>query len=268
MYLILRQVAHLYAQIHKPMLIRIIVLLLFLFQSVSAFSQRPVLDDFTINGDTYLTDEDCFRLTEETNYSSGSIWYKKPVSLMQPFAVELSIMVGCKDDLGADGMVFLFSSRGNVLGYVGEGIGFSGLRPSVGIEIDTWLNYHLNDPKEDHLSIMLNGRVGHFNDLAGPKTINNIEDCTRHSFWVLWNPQIQKLSVEIDHVEIISAQVDLMNNVFGGNELVYWGVTAATGRYNNIHEVCFDRLSEGTQKRFPKLHQPTPSWKAEWKKDR
>lgn len=234
----------------------------FLLLSLGVFAQRPFLDDFTITGATYLTEEDCFRLTEEQRYSSGSIWYKKPVSLLEPFAVELSIMVGCQDDLGADGMVFLFCPQGNVLGYVGEGIGFSGLRPSVGIEIDTWLNYHLNDPEEDHLSIMLNGRVGHFNDLAGPNTIPNIEDCTRHSFWVLWNPQEQKLSVEIDHKEVISAQVDLLNDVFGGNELVYWGMTAATGRYYNIHEVCFDRLSEG-----PKVFEPNPRWRTEVRKD-
>ena len=234
----------------------------FLLLSLGVFAQRPFFDDFTITGATYLTEEDCFRLTEEQRYSSGSIWYKKPVSLLEPFAVELSIMVGCQDDLGADGMVFLFCPQGNVLGYVGEGIGFSGLRPSVGIEIDTWLNYHLNDPEEDHLSIMLNGRVGHFNDLAGPNTIPNIEDCTRHSFWVLWNPQEQKLSVEIDHKEVISAQVDLLNDVFGGNELVYWGMTAATGRYYNIHEVCFDRLSEG-----PKVLEPNPRWRTEVRKD-
>jgi len=250
------------------MLIRIASSCLFLLLASTSFAQRPFLDDFTINGDTYLTEEDCFRLTEENYYSSGSIWYKKPVSLLQPFAVELSIMVGCKDDLGADGMVFLFSSQANVLGYVGEGIGFSGLRPSVGIEIDTWLNYHLNDPAEDHLSIMLNGRVGHFNDLAGPNTIPNIEDCTRHSFWVLWNPQEQKLCVEIDLEEVISAKVDLLNTVFGGNELVYWGMTAATGRYSNIHEVCFDRLSEGPGSIKPKLHEPNPTWKTELRKDR
>lgn len=232
-------------------------------------AQRPFYTDFTLSGDTYLTEDDCFRLTEELDYSSGSIWYKKPVSLLEPFAIELNIMAGCQDESGADGMVFVFTPQTNRLGYVGEGIGFAGLVPSVGIEIDTWLNEHLNDPVEDHLAIMANGRVGHYNDLAGPIRIPNIEDCRRHSFIVIWQPQAQRLSVAIDGQEAIAAQVDLVGNIFRGNALAYWGITAATGRYNNIHEVCFDRITQGElppHARFP-INLPAPSWFAQQARD-
>ena len=217
--------------------------LLLLLQTLSLYGQRPTIEDFIINGDTYLTEEECFRLTEENIYSAGSIWYKDPVDLNQPFSIELKIMLGCQDEVGADGMVFVMAPRINRLGYVGEGIGFSGLRPSVGVEIDTWLNEHLRDPIEDHLSIMLNGRVGHWNDLAGPVTINNIEDCSRHLLYIHWFPKSQTLTIEIDHKKIISAQYDLIQDVFGGDPLIYWGITAATGRYHNVHEVCFDRMA-------------------------
>ena len=212
-----------------------------LFAPLFLLAQRPSIDDFTLIGDTYLTTDECFRLTEAVDYSSGSIWYKYPVSLSQPFVVELNILVGCEDEGGADGMVFVMTRKQNQLGYVGEGIGFAGMVPSVGIEIDTWLNYHLNDPKEDHIAIMANGRVGHRSDLAGPNILPNMEDCTLHSLVIFWNPQAQRLSVEIDGQEVIAAQADLIGGIFGGNDEIYWGVTAATGRYNNIHEVCFDR---------------------------
>lgn len=228
-------------------MLRITFLLLLNSVFIFLYAQRPFVDDFTIQGDTYLTEDDCFRLTEAVDYSSGSIWYKRPISLAKPFAIELSIMAGCEDELGADGMVFVFTSKTNRLGYVGEGIGFAGLVPSIGIEVDTWINYHLNDLKEDHIAIMANGRVGHYNDLAGPKAIANIEDCTRHSFVVIWTPENQRLSVEIDYQEVIAVQYDLTGSIFKGNPVVYWGVTAATGRYNNIHEVCFDRLSYGPE---------------------
>ncbi|NND08778.1 MAG: hypothetical protein HKN87_20580 [Saprospiraceae bacterium] len=208
-----------------------------------AIGQRPTIEDFTMSGDTYLTEDECFRLTEENDYSSGSIWYKHAIDLKKPFSIRLSIMAGCQDEVGADGMVFAFAPQPNRLGYRGEGIGYSGLAPSIGIEIDTWLNEHLNDPMEDHLAIMVNGRIGHWNDLAGPVKIPNIEDCQRHGFYVIWSPSEQKLSVEIDGTEIISTSFDLVNKVFRGNSLVYWGMTAATGRYNNIHEVCFDRIT-------------------------
>lgn len=225
-----------------------------LLPPITTYSQHHLtVEDFTMRGDTYLTDEECFRLTDENDYSSGSIWYKLPINLADPFSIKLSIMVGCQDDIGADGMVFLFANRPNMVGTRGEGIGFRGLRPSVGIEIDTWLNEHLSDPIEDHLSIMLNGMVGHWNDLAGPITINNIEDCMRHGFYVLWDPSSKTLTVEIDGQSQISATYDLANKIFGGNNIVYWGMTAATGRYNNMHEVCFDRLAF-----VPPMIDPTP----------
>lgn len=214
-----------------------------LLLTASLMAQRPVFDDFTISGDTYRTDNDCFRLTEERDYSSGSIWYRRPISLNEPFSIKLSVYLGCKDDTGADGMVFIFAPSANLTGWRGEGIGFAGLRPSIGIEIDTWLNEHLLDPAEDHVAIMANGRVGHFNNLAGPKPILNIEDCEQHKLAVRWSPASQRLSVEIDRREVIAAEVDLKNAIFQGNDVVYWGVSAATGRYNNYHEVCFDRLS-------------------------
>lgn len=226
------------------MALRLIICLIFSLTTwIQLSGQRPTVEDFTMSGDTYLTEEECFRLTDENDYSSGSIWYKMPIDLRQKFSIRLSIMVGCQDAEGADGMVFALTPRANVVGYRGEGIGYSGLSPSVGIEIDTWINRHLGDPVEDHLSIMLNGRVGHWNDLVGPVKIKNIEDCERHGFYVNWYPTAQKLSVEIDGVEVIAGKYDLINKVFGGRSIVYWGMTAATGRYNNIHEVCFDRIA-------------------------
>lgn len=206
-------------------------------------AQRAEIDDFDLAGDTYRTEYNCYRLTEERNYSTGSIWYKAPIDITQPFSIELSVLLGCKDEAGADGMVFVFTGGRYRVGYTGEGIGFAGLRPSVGIELDTWLNEHLNDPFEDHIAIMANGRVGHYNDLAGPLPIPNIEDCKQHRLAVRWDPTEQILSIEIDYEEVISANVDLVDGIFGGQKQVFWGVTAATGRYNNYHEVCFDRLS-------------------------
>ena len=217
---------------------------LFLSMACSlVLAQRAEIDDFDLAGDTYRTDYNCYRLTEERNYSTGSIWYKTPIDITQPFSIELSVLLGCKDDAGADGMVFVFTGGRYRVGYTGEGIGFAGLRPSVGIELDTWLNEHLNDPIEDHIAIMANGRVGHYNDLAGPLPIPNIEDCKQHRLAVRWDPQEQILSVELNYDEVISADVDLVNDIFNGQEQIFWGVTAATGRYNNYHEVCFDRLS-------------------------
>ena len=64
------------------MRISLLFLLMFFETFVGkASAQRPTIEDFTMSGDTYLTDDDCFRLTDELDYSSGSIWYRKPISL-------------------------------------------------------------------------------------------------------------------------------------------------------------------------------------------
>ena len=176
-------------------------LLILLMLPAALFSQRAAIDDFDMAGDTYRTDYDCFCLTEERNYSTGSIWYKTPIDITEPFSIDLKVMLGCKDGAGADGMVFVFTGGRYRVGYTGEGIGFAGLRPSVGIELDTWLNEHLNDPIDDHIAIMANGRVGHYNDLAGPLPIPNIEDCAQHHLSVQWDPATQKLAILIDYEE-------------------------------------------------------------------
>ena len=114
---------------HYPFLRLLFPIVFLLSLSAITTAQRPSIEDFTMFGDTYRTEDDCFRLTEEEDYSSGSIWYKRPISLSAPFSIELSILAGCKDGDGADGMVFVFTSRANTVGYRGEGIGFGGLRP-------------------------------------------------------------------------------------------------------------------------------------------
>ncbi len=233
---------------------RFLMIFLALLTGSAAFTQRLTIDDFTMSGDTYKTEDFCYRLTDEEDYSSGSIWYRQPVSLAEPFGIELSVLLGCQDESGADGMVFMFASQPNRTGYRGEGIGFAGLAPSLGIEIDTWRNYHLNDPAEDHIAFLINGQVGHFSESAKPVIIPNLEDCKRHKLAVRWDPSSKIVSVEIDGKEITSMQVDLINGIFNGKTELYWGVSAATGRYNNFHEVCFDRLTFRSPRHLPSLH--------------
>ncbi|MEL6926286.1 MAG: L-type lectin-domain containing protein, partial [Bacteroidota bacterium] len=220
----------------------LLVLLLSLSLNV-IWGQTATIEEFSIDGDTRQTEQECFRLTEQEDYSSGSIWYKRPIDLTQPFALELRIMLGCKDNDGADGMVFMFADSPNRTGWRGEGIGFAGLVPSLGIELDTYQNYHLHDPYEDHVAVMVNGRIGHFSEFSAAQIIENIEDCQQHRFSIYWDPSTQNLSVEIRNEEVLNVTIDLQNDVFGGRQVVYFGVSAATGRKTNVHEVCFDRMS-------------------------
>lgn len=232
------------------------LLILLLYSSV--FAQAPDLKDFRLAGDAVRTAGRCIQLTFDQQWSSGSIWYKDAISLRQPFTMEMKIMLGCKDREGADGMVFVFHPHDRRVGYGGEGMGFAGLRPSIGIEIDTWENEHLGDPRQDHIALLRDGRVGHYHNLEGPNPIQNIEDCTEHDLRIKWSPSRKQLAIYIDNRQVLSYQGDLLRDVFRGKDKVYWGITSGTGAYSNRHSVCIENLDFELAKKTPKLELTGP----------
>ncbi|MEM8528315.1 MAG: L-type lectin-domain containing protein [Bacteroidota bacterium] len=216
--------------------------LTFLFLFIAyALSAQLNIDDFRLGADARKLDEQCIRLVPDYPYSNGSAWYKKPIDLNQPFEMQVCLVLGCKDEEGADGIVFVFHPTMRT-GYRGEGMGFSGLIPSLGIEFDTYLNYHLSDPEADHLAIMQNGRIHHGASLLGPIELPNLEDCQKHPLLITWNPLDQILEITLDEELRATYEVDLIQDVFRGNPMVYWGVTAATGRLSNNHDICIKKL--------------------------
>ncbi|MEM6700723.1 MAG: L-type lectin-domain containing protein, partial [Bacteroidota bacterium] len=221
--------------------------LLTLLLSYSLFAQQNFqLEDFHLDGSTKQIGEECFQLVPDSERVAGSIWNKKPIDLSEPLDMELKVMFGCKDRAGADGMVLVFSSESVQTGWSGEGMGFLGLYHSLGIEIDTWCNEHLLDPKEDHMAVMANGNTRHRLNLAGPKIIPNVEDCRPHNLRVQWSPSSKTLSVTLDSKHQISYTGDIVRTLFRGDSKVYWGITAATGKYSNRHEFCIEKLDYTT----------------------
>lgn len=199
-------------------------------------------EDFRLAGDARHSGGNCLQLTPDEQWSAGSIWYRKALSLSEPFEMDLKLMLGCKDDAGADGMVFVFHPHAERNGYRGEGMGFAGLVPSLGVEIDTWQNHHLGDPAQDHIALLRDGHVHHAYSLAGPKIIPNVEDCREHTLYIRWTPGNQLFTVYLDKRLVISYKSDIVQKIFGGNDKVYWGITAATGRYSNRQAVCLEKL--------------------------
>lgn len=228
--------------------------LLFVFSPIFLLrAQTPQITDFRLDGDARQSGGNCITLTPDYQWSSGSIWYKKAISLKSSFDMQLRVMLGCKDRDGADGMVFVFHPYAERTGYRGEGMGFAGLNPAIGIEIDTWQNEHLGDPWQDHVAILRDGSVNHGFNLAGPKWISNIEDCREHDLNINWAANTQTLSVRIDGKEVISLKRDLVRTIFKGKDKVFWGVTSATGNYNNRQAVCFEKLEFELVEELPTL---------------
>lgn len=197
-----------------------------------------------LNGSAAQNNCHCYTLTPDQLWSSGSIWNKNKIDLTLPFDYYFNVFLGCEDENGADGIVFVLQPVSTSLGSAGEGMGFSGISPSLGVSIDTWQNFNQSDPPMDHIALQANGDVNHSstNNLAGPVSVlvasSNIEDCNWHVLRINWQPSDNTIQVSMDGVERFTVQQDFINTIFNGDPLVYWGFTSATGGAKNLQQMC------------------------------
>ena len=184
----------------------------------------------------------CYTLTPGSFTQAGSVWNANKINLNNPFDFSFNVFLGCQDINGADGIVFMLQPISTSIGSTGEGMGFSGIAPSIGITLDTWQNINRNDPVYDHISIQANGEATHGTDLAGPIQASvsneNIEDCQWHVFRITWDPVTQWLKAYFDGHLRVESRVDLITTIFNNDPNVFWGFTAATGGANNLQQFC------------------------------
>ncbi|MEL7247086.1 MAG: gliding motility-associated C-terminal domain-containing protein [Bacteroidota bacterium] len=202
---------------------------------------------FILNGTATAIGDSCFQLTPTEDFQAGSIWNEEKVNLNESFEVLVDIFVGCQDLEGADGIVFGLQPVSTAIGTAGESLGFGGVQPSLGVEFDTHENINLADPIFDHIAIIRDGQLNHNvpqGALAGPiqatSFTGNIEDCEYHPLRIRWDVEALTLSVYLDCELRLTYTGDIVNDIFGGDPLVFWGFTSATGGLNNIHEICFN----------------------------
>jgi gliding motility-associated-like protein len=215
---------------------------------MALFSIGSLRAQFFVNGQATVLNDTCYQLTPAVNNAVGSVWNATKINLLQSFEVVIRINVGCKDQEGADGMVFGFQPISTSIGTSGGGMGFANIVPSLGIEIDCFQNTNFGDPPFDHIAITRNGQVNHnAGVLAGPVQANasnaNIEDCNFHDMRVSWHAAEQRLQVFFDCQLRLTYTGDIVNTIFNGDPWVYWGFTAATGALNNVHQLCFNYTS-------------------------
>lgn len=210
---------------------------------VSVISASPLLAQFTPLGNATQTSTSCYTLTGNTAGQVGAIWHAQAIDLTRPFDVFASVFFGCADG-GADGIDFVFHNNPVAIGTGGAGMGYAGITPSVAVEFDTWQNGWLNDPPGDHLAVVSNGVNSHTgaNSLAGPVAIlptgGNVETCNFRNIRITWDPVNDSLSVWVNCDLRLTYTGDIINNIFGGNPVVYWGFVSSTGAASNLHQVC------------------------------
>lgn len=204
---------------------------------------------FITNKDARQLGNDCYLLTEERNYQTGSIWYEDKVSLLQSFDIYFDLNLGCIDANGADGIAFVFQPISTSIGVTGGGLGYQGVIPSLAVEFDTWQNANFSDPFYDHVSLMRNGNVDHAasDNLSGPVGMfpgnANAEDCKFHKALIRWSASNQTIEVYIDCNLRLRYSGDIIRSIFNNDPNVYFGFTAATGGAINVQQICLNYIT-------------------------
>lgn len=212
---------------------------------VSATFPSQAQQSYFLNGSAQAVGDICYQLTAAVNTQNGTVWYADPIDLTQPFDLQFTMNFGTNDANGADGMVFVLQTAGtDAIGESGGGIGFNGFDPSFGVEFDTWQNNKYGDPSGDHIGLVSNGSVAHNGPTAYSPAVlatpngSNIEDGVDHVVSIQWSPEEMLVTVFFDCVERLSAEVDLIGDIFGGETEVTFGFTGSTGGANNNQTVC------------------------------
>jgi hypothetical protein len=203
--------------------------------------------NYFLNGNAQAIGGDCYQLTSAFPTQNGTVWYADQLDLNDPFSLQFTMNFGNLDVNGADGICFVLQTVGTAaIGTSGGGMGYQNFGTSLGIEFDTWQNGDFGDPFEDHVAIETNGDINHnsFGNVAGPVQIDpfdaNVEDGEDHIVQITWDPTTQLIQVYFDCVFRLQGNIDIINSIFNGNSLVYWGFTAATGGSVNNQTVCLE----------------------------
>jgi len=220
-----------------------------------------VLATAIVNGQTYITNGNAvnygnglIRLTESYPDGAGifqasTAWNDTQHDLNESFEIEVDMFFGCRPE-GADGISFTFHQHPDGTAAIGGGGGFLAMpqnAPSVSVEFDTWQYTPGGDIAEDHITILQNGNANNTAPnpyLAGPVAVagnRDLENCADnandyYTVRIVWTPgSTQTLDVYEEEATSpsISYSGDMITDIFGGNTMVWWGFTSATGGESN-----------------------------------
>lgn len=190
--------------------------------------------------------DSCFTLTPDQTDQRGAVWDNKPINLEHNFDATFCMTLGSNDAFGADGFAFVLRSQSSAsFGESGSGLGYRGITPSLAIEFDTWWNDEIfvDDLLEDHTGMYIN--ADYFNAAVGSVPLlplgEDVEDGAYHTARIVWNTSTDSLLMYFDGNLRLQYQGDIINTVFGGENLVIWGFTSSTGGYSNLQQICFPK---------------------------
>lgn len=229
------------------------ILLYFRLTLFGLFLSYGAQAQFITKGDALKISDRCYKITEDKLNRYGTIWWNEKIDLAKPVELSFILYLGNKDQYGADGIAFLFHNdlRGfDATGAVAGGLGYgysaqnlnaNVIKPSVAIEFDTYDNgAAYGDFHDDHTTVVYDGQVGspEFPAIPINPGIRNVEDNTCHEYKITWDPEKQELKLFFDGKLRFTQKDDIINNVFKGQTVVYYGFSGSTGGMSNEQTIC------------------------------
>ena len=201
--------------------------------NIGRVHQAPVEMVTVGDSETTTGDDKELIITRDAEGQHGAVWTQDKLNFNEDFKISAEVYLGTKDD-GADGMAMVFQVTGNDIVSTGSGIGYQGVSPSIAIEFDTYQNRdELNDPEQDHVAIRTNGSPIH--TASDFVEVGNLEDGQYHPMTFEWNAAKQTFNLTLDGKQLFKDASIPENGL--ADQQVYFGFTAATGLYSNLHKV-------------------------------
>ncbi|GAB1855248.1 hypothetical protein MHTCC0001_00810 [Flavobacteriaceae bacterium MHTCC 0001] len=207
-----------------------------------------VSDVFTLAGSATEISSTEFQLTDAVNSQVGASTITDKVNFDYSFSFSFETYVGASD--GADGMAIIFHddpSGSAAIGNAGIGLGAEGIQNGIVLEIDTYDNgvgAGVGDISADHGMIWDSDNQSGAGLLTAAVDLGELENNTWHTVTLDWDASTNTIQYTVGGILAGTYTGDLINNYFGGNNLVYFGFSASTGGLNNVHRVRFNDVCE------------------------
>jgi len=220
------------------------------FSIVVQYSDFSSTAGLSLNGSAAsatTSDGEVLRITPAIGNQSGSFFSSSTINVSDFstfFKFRITEPGGSLFDgntqVGADGIVFVVQSVSSDIGGMGQGIGYSGITPSVGVEFDTWHNSYNNDPDSNHVGIDINGNVDH--GTTNPCTLSVSPDFDNGNLWYSWidyNGSTLELRFNQTGIRplnaLLSKDLDI-ESILGVTD-AYIGFTSGTGADWGNHDI-------------------------------
>jgi MYXO-CTERM domain-containing protein len=134
---------------------------------------------------------------------------------------------GTSNPLGADGIVFVLNTGSNLVGSLGQGVGYQGIAHSVGIKFDTWDDSTAggfpqdNDPNGNFVGIYTDGSTQFGNAPGDASTVFSPSDSMKNgATWFAWVDYIgntDDLQVRLSETDVrptsanLDETIDILN---------------------------------------------------------